>query len=389
MKLGDIVEVLGGKRLPKGFMLQTVPNNHPYITVKDMMPYRTELTSSFQYVPSPLFSSISRYTVNTGDVIISIVGTIGRISQVGSSLNGASLTENCAKLIPKGKMILRQYLFYFLSSNLGQSRIRQGIVGSTQPKLPFYSIESIEIPLPSIDVQRHIVGTIGTIDDLIEKEQELLMKIESFEKKLFSAAFEQERKNHYRLSEVCDFVPGYSYTSDELVDSPMGMVTIKSVDRAGGFKAEGIKSLLPESSLKSEKMCQVGDVLVAHTDLTKNQEIIGSPIIVATTGGFHSLTFSMDMVKVEPKNHLFSRPLIYQILKSQSFKAHALGYCNGSTVIHLSKGALANYEFDGPMASDIVDINGKLSDTYKVKISIVNKLEKLAESKRILLERYF
>ena len=215
------------------------------------------------------------------------------------------------------------------------------------------------------------------------------MKIESFEKELFSAAFEQERKNHYRLSEVCDFVPGYSYTSDELVDSPMGMVTIKSVDRAGGFKAEGIKSLLPESSLKSEKMCQVGDVLVAHTDLTKNQEIIGSPIIVATTGGFHSLTFSMDMVKVEPKNHLFSRPLIYQILKSQSFKAHALGYCNGSTVIHLSKGALANYEFDGPMASDIVDINGKLSDTYKVKISIVNKLEKLAESKRILLERYF
>lgn len=224
---------------------------------------------------------------------------------------------------------------------------------------------------------------------MIEKEQELLAKIESFERKLFFATFEQDRRKHYRLSEVCDFVPGYSYTSDELVDSSMGMVTIKSVDRAGGFKADGIKSLLPEISLKSEKICQVGDVLVAHTDLTKNQEIIGSPIIVTTTGSFSSLTFSMDMVKVEPKNKLFSKPLIYQILKSQSFKAHALGYCNGSTVVHLSRGALANYEFDGPMPSNIANINSKLFDTYKVKISIVNKLEKLAKSKRILLERYF
>lgn len=217
----------------------------------------------------------------------------------------------------------------------------------------------------------------------------MLAKIESFEKKLFTATFAQKRGNHYRLSEVCNFVPGYSYTSDELVDSPMGMVTIKSVDRAGGFKADGIKSLSPESNLKPEKMCQVGDVLVAHTDLTKNQEIIGSPIMVTSTGDFASLTFSMDMVKVEPKNLLFSKPLIYQILNSQSFKAHALGYCNGSTVVHLSKSALANYEFDGPLVSDIIDINGKLSATYQTKISIVSKLEKLTKSKRILLERYF
>ena len=111
--------------------------------------------------------------------------------------------------------------------------------------------------------------------------------------------------------------------------------------------------------------------------------------MVTSTGDFASLTFSMDMVKVEPKNLLFSKPLIYQILNSQSFKAHALGYCNGSTVVHLSKSALANYEFDGPLVSDIIDINGKLSATYQTKISIVSKLEKLTKSKRMLLERYF
>ncbi|MDY3047643.1 MAG: hypothetical protein SOR23_05360 [Candidatus Enterosoma sp.] len=234
-----------------------------------------------------------------------------------------------------------------------------------------------------------IVGTIGTIDDLIEKEQELLTKIEQFEARFFSGVFGENKQCHYRLAEICNFVPGYSYTSDELVDSSIGMVTIKSVDRVGGFKTDGIKSISPENGLKPEKKCWVGDVLVAHTDLTKNQEIIGSPIIVTSSGGFEGLTFSMDMVKVEPKKLDFSKPLIYQILKSKSFKAHALGYCNGSTVVHLSKNALANYEFDGPDVSKIRIINDKFSSTYLAKISIVNKLEKLTKTKAILLAKYF
>ena len=365
------------------------PNNWdgdiPWITPKDLSTFHQRfIHRGERNITEAGYNSCSTTMVPKGTVLLTSRAPIGYLAIAD---NPMCTNQGFKSLVCDESQIIPLYLYYWLSTKVEYLKGISG--GATFKELSKTTLENVEIALPSIAEQRHIVGTIGTIDDLIEKEQELLMKIESFEKKLFSAAFEQERKNHYRLSEVCDFVPGYSYTSDELVDSPMGMVTIKSVDRAGGFKAEGIKSLLPESSLKSEKMCQVGDVLVAHTDLTKNQEIIGSPIIVATTGGFHSLTFSMDMVKVEPKNHLFSRPLIYQILKSQSFKAHALGYCNGSTVIHLSKGALANYEFDGPMASDIVDINGKLSDTYKVKISIVNKLEKLAESKRILLERYF
>ena len=356
-----------------------------WITPKDLSNFQQRFISNgSRNITETGYNSCSTTMVPKGTVLLTSRAPIGYLAIASNPL---CTNQGFKSLICDANRLLPLYLYYWLSTKV--EYLKSISDGATFKELSKTTLENVEIDLPDIETQQHIVGTIGTIDDLIEKEQELLMKIESFEKKLFSAAFEQERKNHYRLSEVCDFVPGYSYTSDELVDSPMGMVTIKSVDRAGGFKAEGIKSLLPESSLKSEKMCQVGDVLVAHTDLTKNQEIIGSPIIVATTGGFHSLTFSMDMVKVEPKNHLFSRPLIYQILKSQSFKAHALGYCNGSTVIHLSKGALANYEFDGPMASDIVDINGKLSDTYKVKISIVNKLEKLAESKRILLERYF
>ena len=234
-----------------------------------------------------------------------------------------------------------------------------------------------------------IVGTIGTIDDLIEKEEDLLEKLGKYDEQVFSSAFVNHHEKHYRLSDLCDFIPGYSYTRDELKESTVGMVTIKSVARTGGFKVDGLKDLMPMKEIKEDRMADIGDVLVAHTDLTKNKEVIGSPIIVTSKGGFDSLTFSMDMVKVVSKGNDFSNALIYQILKSSLFKDHALSYCNGSTVVHLSRKALETYGFEGPDSTKIHELNEKLSNTQKLEMDVTRKIERLTEIKKVLLSKYF
>ena len=99
MLLKDCTTIKGGKRLPKGQTLQNTANSHPYIRVKDMHSRYVKLDSTYEYVPDIVFPSISRYTVKTNDIIISIVGTVGLIAIVDETLNNASLTENCIKLI--------------------------------------------------------------------------------------------------------------------------------------------------------------------------------------------------------------------------------------------------------------------------------------------------
>ena len=178
MQLSDYVIIKSGKRIPKGSQLTNKPNNHPYIKVKDMELYRTKLNDSFEYVPDEIAPKIDKYIVNTDDVILSIVGTIGNVSIIDESLNNANLTENCVKLIPN-KLLLSKYLYYFLISNRGKDEITKGIVGSTQPKLPFYNIEKINIDVPTTDIQQHIVDTIGSIDDLIEKYQHKIMNLDT------------------------------------------------------------------------------------------------------------------------------------------------------------------------------------------------------------------
>ena len=91
VNLGEIADVKGGKRLPKGVNLIDIPNAHPYIRVRDLNnALFASLTPNYAYVDKETQKSISRYIVSTGDVLISIVGTIGLTAIVDSTLDKAN-----------------------------------------------------------------------------------------------------------------------------------------------------------------------------------------------------------------------------------------------------------------------------------------------------------
>ena len=171
VKLGKVASVKGGKRLPKGINLITKPNPHPYIRVRDLNGKKTlELDGSFEFVDDETQKAISRYIVTGGDIVLSIVGTIGLVSVVGDSLNEANLTENCVKLTSLSG-IDRDYLYYYLKSSYGQQEIARGTVGAVQAKLPIKNIQDISIPLPDEVTQRKIADILSSLDAKIEVNQ--------------------------------------------------------------------------------------------------------------------------------------------------------------------------------------------------------------------------
>lgn len=177
--LKEIVVVKGGKRLPKGEELTDIPNSHPYIKVADMSKARIlELDDSFQYVEDDIQSSISRYNVSSGDVILSIVGTIGNVNIVGGSLDNANLTENCVKLV--GKKEFSNLVYAFLTSTEGKKQIEQAIVGGVQSKLPIYNIEKLDLILPDTVSLNQFNSRISVINEAITlaiKENKELRKL--------------------------------------------------------------------------------------------------------------------------------------------------------------------------------------------------------------------
>jgi type I restriction enzyme S subunit len=163
VNLGEIADVKGGKRLPKGVNLIDIPNSHPYIRVRDLNnALFASLTPNYAYVDEETQKSISRYIVSTGDVLISIVGTIGLTAIVDSTLDKANLTENCVK-VTNLKHITPEYLLLYLRSQLGREAITKGTVGAVQQKLPIKNIQAIPIPLLSEKDKNTLFCTLDSI----------------------------------------------------------------------------------------------------------------------------------------------------------------------------------------------------------------------------------
>ena len=173
VKLGEIATIKGGKRLPKGINLTAEPNQHPYIRVRDLNNRHTlELNNDFEYVDDKTQKTIARYVVDSGDIVLSIVGTIGLVSIIGESLQSANLTENCVK-ITELTGVDRDYLYYYLKSEFGQAEISKGTVGAVQAKLPIKNIQAIKIFLPELDVQEKIARILSSIDNKIETNEKI------------------------------------------------------------------------------------------------------------------------------------------------------------------------------------------------------------------------
>lgn len=194
VKLGDYVDIKGGKRLPEGKTLCGRITEHPYIRIRDITASKfISLTNSFEYIDDETFDIIQRFTVNTNDVLVSIVGTIGAIACVGKSLDGANLTENCVKLV-NVRHFTNSFLYHFLNSDAGKGAIQAGIVGATQPKLPLYNIKRIKLLKPDAYLIVAFTEVIEPIDreiiTLMDKSRNLATQRDMLLPRLMSGKLE-------------------------------------------------------------------------------------------------------------------------------------------------------------------------------------------------------
>lgn len=274
--LEEFVEVKGGKRLPKGANLQTTPNSHPYIRIRDLGSSKVlELNSAYEYVDDETQKTISRYIVSEGDLLISIVGTIGLVGIVGKSLEKANLTENCVKLVNIDG-IDREYLYYYFASKLGQDEIAKGTVGAVQPKLPIKNIQRIAIKHPvEIDIQRKIASILRSIDEKIALNNAINNNLEQQAKAIYHQMFIASSSPEWTqgtLSDIADITMGQSPSGSSYNEDGIGTVFYQGRAEFGyRFPTQRLcttepKRMARENDVLMSVRAPVGDLNVARED---------------------------------------------------------------------------------------------------------------------------
>ena len=276
-------------------------------------------------------------------IVISKSGTIGRLGIIKDYMCGNRATIN---IKPKENIDLT-YLFYFLRSK--QKEFEDLAVGSVQKNLYVSILESIEISLPSLPLQRKIVSIVKDIDDKIELNNAINNNLEQQTQLLFKSWFvDFEPFNGTMPSDwevvpfetIVDFQNGYAFKSKELLNEPSSdcyqVFKQGHIARGGGFIPDGTKSWYPKKlASKLEKfVLKKGDILMAMTDTKDNVAILGNTAI---------MPIENEYIVNQRVGHLrangyqgITYPFIYLLTNSTDFLIDLRSRANSGVQVNLS-----------------------------------------------------
>ena len=169
--LRAIASINGGKRLPKGKSLVKENTGYPYIRVSDFNNDGTINLHLVQFIEPDVQRSISKYTISSKDIYISIAGTIGKTGVVPESLDGANLTENAAKLALY-EDVERDFVYFFTKTFCFQQQAILQTRKTAQPKLSLERLGAVRIPIFGLDKQHEIISRARGVMGLVEQAKD-------------------------------------------------------------------------------------------------------------------------------------------------------------------------------------------------------------------------
>lgn len=369
----------------------------------------------FVFITEEKANQLDKFESYPGDVLLVHKGTLGQIGIMPSKrkyrryiLGNSMMRVRCnpTKMLP-------EYLYYWLSSPDGQhylfSRVSQ--VGVPQLQTPLTTLRQATLSVPPLPEQRAITHILEILDDKIDLNEQITKNLESISKIIFKHwfvdfEFPNEDGKPYKsnggemidselgkipklwkvskLAECIDVIKGCSYRSVDLKKSETALVTLKSVNRGGGFNQDGYKEYVGEYN--EEQVLRDGEIIVAQTDLTQKAEVVGRPAIVNSLHQYSKLIASLDLQIIRSKNNL-SKNYIYYLLKTEEFHNHALSYTNGTTVLHLNKNAIPKYTSIIP-SREILDKFDSIIEPILARISISEtEIQALSQLRDLLLPK--
>jgi type I restriction enzyme, S subunit len=309
------------------------------------------------------------------------------------------------------------FLYYFIKTVA--SHLTAFSAGTATKFLTRTILDPLPVPVPHITTQRRIGSLLGALDDKINLNRRMSETLEAMARAIFKDWFVDFGPTRakmrgcvpYLTPEVWSLFPdrldgdgkpegweygalgsqvsvtkGRSYKSDELRDSTTALVTLKSFERGGGYRPDGLKAFT--GTYKPEQVVVEGDLIVAQTDVTQAAEVIGQPARVVTDSRFSILVASLDVAVIRPcADGILGKHFLYCLMRSEDFRQHTYSHSTGTTVLHLSKQAIPSFTF--PMASREVlnPFEKAVSSLFSRAIHSLRECSTLTEIRDLLLPK--
>lgn len=152
-----------------------VPNGVPYIRTGDMSG-DSLVREAMLCTSRRIASSYARSEVRTGDIVMAIRATVGKVLPVPSDLDGANLTQGTAKISPNARTD-GTFLLWAIRHSRSQQAIQLEIKGTTFAEITLGALRQVPVAVPvEINEQREIGTRLTAFEIQLQSEQQYLAK---------------------------------------------------------------------------------------------------------------------------------------------------------------------------------------------------------------------
>ena len=174
----DIVDGDRGKNYPHNDELSTC-EEVLFLSNKNIINNKLNLENAL-YISQIKHKQMGKGSLSISDIVLTTRGTLGNILFIDNKFKLPARINSGMVIIRPVDKYIPKFLYYYLISNKFKNNIEQTKSGAAQPQLPIKDLENIKLPECNLPTQRHIVDSIGSVDDAIEKNEEIIEKIYSF-----------------------------------------------------------------------------------------------------------------------------------------------------------------------------------------------------------------
>jgi len=279
----------------------------------------------------------------------------------------------------KSKEILEDRFVWYYLRLIDAKDLMQDIA---YPSLKLSDIKQIQIPLPPLQEQQHIVAILDKTFEAIEKakanaEQNLKNSKELFENAT-QLLFDDEKWEYKKLGEIASFKNGMNFTKSSKGQS-VEIVGVRNFKNKFWVPFEELDKVVLDGEMNDTYQLKEGDIITVRSN--GNPKLIGRTLLADKVNGKVSHSGFTIRIRLNPNTIL---PIfLCNYLKTNRTRKELVDSGNGVGIKSLNQGSLSSLKV--PYPKSIKEQNLIVDQIEKLSIE-VNKLDAVYQQKIVDLE---
>lgn len=327
---------------------QDTAGGFPMLRVNNFQGHSLNLSDVMRIAPE-IEAKYERTRIQAGDVLLTIVGSVGQVAAVPNELSGWNIARAIAMIRPSQPELSRWIALVLRSP---QAQYQLGVAANTtvQTTINLKDLRELRIPLPDKAERCAIAHILGTLDDKIELNRRRNQTLEAMARALFKDWFVDFRPVRSKMEGREPYLPAdlWQLFPDRLDDEgkPEGweMVPLDNIANLVTTSISPGKTpdiifehySIPAFDAGQMPAMELGETIKSNKYIVDRAAVLVSklnpltPRVWLPMVSTHHAVCSTEFMQFVPRE-LNNRAFIYSLMTSQAMKEQILSHVTGST----------------------------------------------------------